>query len=70
MDEIGEQDGISRICKDAYAQTLAKFHPWLIQKGAGLAMLGLPTKKDLIAKVFCVLFINFNSVILYLNYNY
>ncbi|CAL8126914.1 unnamed protein product [Orchesella dallaii] len=51
MDSIGDQDGISRICKDAYAQTLAKFHPWLIQKGAGIAMLGLPTKKDLILKV-------------------
>jgi len=51
MESIGDQEGISRVCKDAYAQTLAKFHPWLIQKGAGLAMLGLPTKKDLIAKV-------------------
>jgi len=51
MDSIEDQDGISRVCKESYAQTLAKFHPWLIQKGAGLAMLGLPTKKDLIAKV-------------------
>lgn len=51
MDSISDQDGISRICKEAYSQTLAKFHPWLIQKGAGIAMLGLPTKKDLIAKV-------------------
>lgn len=51
VDDIGDQDGISKICKEAYAQTLAKFHPWLIQKGASIAMLGLPTKKDLIAKV-------------------
>lgn len=51
MESLGDNDGTSRISKDAYAQTLAKFHPWLIQKGAGIAMLGLPTKKDLIAKV-------------------
>ncbi|XP_021945493.1 ceramide-1-phosphate transfer protein [Folsomia candida] len=51
VDEIKDSEGTAHVCKEAYTQTLSKFHPWLIQKGALLAMYALPTKKDLISRV-------------------
>jgi len=51
VDGLEDNDGTAKACKSAYAETLAHYHPWLVQKGAGIAMLALPLKKDLIAKV-------------------
>lgn len=41
------------VCQAAYNNTLAHFHPWLIRKGATLAMHALPTRDHLLSKV-CV----------------
>lgn len=47
--DIGEKTcGISQ---ESYKKTLIKFHPWVVQKAALLAMHMLPTKEDLIIKI-------------------
>jgi len=51
IDGLKDSEGTSHVAKEAYTDTLAKYHPWLIQKGAILAMYALPNKKDLISKV-------------------
>jgi hypothetical protein len=51
VSKLGEEEKTSGVCREAYAATLAQYHPWLIQKGANFAMLALPLKKDLISKV-------------------
>ncbi|XP_053677628.1 ceramide-1-phosphate transfer protein [Anopheles nili] len=38
-------------CQTAYNDTLAQFHPWLIRKGATVAMYALPTRDQLLEKV-------------------
>jgi hypothetical protein len=48
---IKDDEGTYHICKESYKGTLAKFHPWIIQKGATLAMYALPTKKELFKRV-------------------
>lgn len=48
---IKEDEGTYHVCKEAYKGTLSKFHPWLIQKGATLAMYALPTKKEFFKRV-------------------
>lgn len=48
---IKDDDGTAHVCKEAYTKTLAKYHPWLIQKGAILAMYALPTKKEFFRRV-------------------
>lgn len=40
-------------CQISYNETLAKYHAWLIRKGATMAMHALPTKQYLLKKV-CV----------------
>ena len=49
--QIQDNEGTHYICKAAYDNTLAKYHPWLVKKGAHVAMYALPTKRDLFAKV-------------------
>jgi hypothetical protein len=39
------------ICYEAYEMTLAPYHPWIIRKGATVAMYALPTRDQLINKV-------------------
>jgi hypothetical protein len=41
------------ISQEAYKKTLMKFHPWVVQKAALLAMHMLPTKEVLIQKIVC-----------------
>lgn len=41
------------ICQASYNATLAQYHPWLVRKGALLAMHVLPTRDDLLKKI-CV----------------
>lgn len=44
-------DKTSSLAQSAYQDTLSKYHPWLIQKGAMLAMYTLPYRDELIKKV-------------------
>ncbi|XP_058067340.1 ceramide-1-phosphate transfer protein [Anopheles bellator] len=39
------------VCQSAYNDTLAQFHPWLIRKGANVAMYALPTRDQLLDRV-------------------
>ena len=39
------------LSQDAYKRTLMKYHPWVVQKAATLAMHMLPYKKGLLEKV-------------------
>ena len=39
---------VSNIASEVYHETLAKHHPWIVRKMAGVAMYILPCKKDLI----------------------
>lgn len=40
------EDGkTSAMCADAYNESLAKYHPWVIRKAAGLAFYGLPGRQ-------------------------
>lgn len=51
---LGELDNCqktSHVCQIAYNNTLAKFHPWLIKKGANVAMYTMPTREVLLKKV-------------------
>lgn len=51
LSEIEAHEKTTGICKVAYNDTLAQFHPWLVQKGALVAMYALPTREQLLAKV-------------------
>ncbi|XP_015926727.1 ceramide-1-phosphate transfer protein [Parasteatoda tepidariorum] len=42
----------SAIAQKCYKETLSKHHPWLIQKGAGIAMYTLPARQQFIEKVY------------------
>ncbi|KAH7957227.1 ceramide-1-phosphate transfer protein [Rhipicephalus sanguineus] len=41
---------VGKMAKESYDQTLAKYHPWLIRKGASIAMLTLPKVEEIFAK--------------------
>lgn len=49
--ELQEEEGTCKSCQVAYGNTLAEHHPWLIRKGATMAMHALPTKFNLLKKV-------------------
>merc|ERR1711970_1247362 len=51
LEYIEDEGYCSVISREAYEATLMKYHPWVVQKAAKLAMGLLPTKKGLIAKV-------------------
>lgn len=46
-------DKTNCVCQTSYNETLAHFHPWLIRKGATVAMYALPNRDQLLEKV-CV----------------
>uniref|UniRef100_A0A182JN07 Glycolipid transfer protein domain-containing protein n=1 Tax=Anopheles atroparvus TaxID=41427 RepID=A0A182JN07_ANOAO len=51
---LGELEGDGKtngVCQAAYNDTLAQFHPWLIRKGANVAMYALPNRDQLLDKV-------------------
>jgi len=48
---LSDEDKCSGVSRDAYEKTLMKYHPWVVQKGAKLAMGLLPTKRGLIDKI-------------------
>lgn len=39
------------VCQTAYNETLAQHHPWLVRKGAVVAMYAMPTREQLLNKV-------------------
>lgn len=41
---------VGKMAQESYDKTLAKHHPWLIRKGASLAMLTLPKVEEIFAK--------------------
>jgi len=51
LDDLEDETYLSQASKDAYEQTLMKYHPWIVQKAAKLAMGLLPSKAGLISKV-------------------
>jgi len=51
LDDIQDSDLCSVISVEAYEATLMKYHPWVVQKAAKLAMKLLPTKGGLTLKV-------------------
>ena len=46
--ESGNDARVSTIASEVYHKTLAKHHPWIVRKMAGVVMYTLPSKKDLI----------------------
>lgn len=51
LEDIQDDGYCSGISREAYEATLMKYHPWVVQKAAKLAMGLLPTKKGLVSKV-------------------
>ena len=51
LDDIRDADLCSVISVEAYEATLMKYHPWVVQNAAKLAMKFLPTKGGLTLKV-------------------
>lgn len=51
MSELDAAENTCSVCRTAYNETLAHYHPWLIQKGALMAMYALPTKTNLLNRV-------------------
>lgn len=48
---LEDQDKCCPLSQEAYRKTLMKYHPWVVQKAAQLAMHMLPTKEGLIQKI-------------------
>lgn len=44
-------DNLFGACKKAYNSTLAKYHPWIVQKAATMAMYAIPTKQGLLNRI-------------------
>lgn len=60
LSELSDDESTSRACREAYDDTLGKFHPFLIRTGARIAIYTLPTKDVLLKKVssiFCLIII-------------
>lgn len=51
LSESSDSDSSSSMASDAYSQSLANFHPWLIRKAALWAMYTLPSVGDLTKKI-------------------
>lgn len=53
LGELQPTDKTHVCCQTAYNQTLAMHHPWLVRKGAVMAMYTMPTRDALLGRV-CV----------------
>lgn len=51
MGDLKEDDSTVHVCREAYEQTLAKYHTFIVKKGAKLAMYAMPTRGQLLKKV-------------------
>ncbi|XP_053614693.1 ceramide-1-phosphate transfer protein [Plodia interpunctella] len=52
LSEAEETVNTCTTCQNSYNETLAEFHPWYIRKAATLAMHALPSRPDLLKKIF------------------
>ncbi|KAI8419795.1 hypothetical protein MSG28_008446 [Choristoneura fumiferana] len=52
LSEADDTVNTCTVCQNSYNETLAEFHPWYIRKAATLAMHALPTRPDLLKKIF------------------
>lgn len=50
--ELADQTGSGAIARECYKKTLAKYHPWYVQKTATFAMYTLPNREQLVDKAF------------------
>lgn len=51
LGKLSPSEKTSACCQIAYNQTLAQYHPWLVRKGAIVAMYTMPTRDQLLNKV-------------------
>ncbi|KAJ6643928.1 Ceramide-1-phosphate transfer protein [Pseudolycoriella hygida] len=51
LSKLSPSEKTSAVCQSAYNQTLAQYHPWLVRKGATVAMYTMPTRDQLLNKV-------------------
>merc|ERR1711915_345217 len=51
MEDLEDEAYLSTVSRVAYEKTLMKYHPWVVQKAAKMAMGLLPNKQGLILKV-------------------
>ncbi|RWS29701.1 ceramide-1-phosphate transfer protein-like protein [Leptotrombidium deliense] len=52
LSKLENNSATGGVARDCYKKSLAKYHPWYIQKTASVAMYTLPTRQDLIARAF------------------
>ena len=55
--ELSDEDKTHAVCQEAYNSTLANYHPWIVRKGAVVAMYALPTRGALLQKVHFILYV-------------
>lgn len=64
--ELGERESTVGVCKQVYKDTLANYHTFLVRTGANLAMLGMPTRDQMLCKVnTCLISMLWPSTIVY-----
>lgn len=51
LNEIEAHEKTATICKAAYNDTLAQYHPWIVRQGANVAMYAMPTREQLLNRV-------------------
>ncbi|XP_018577644.1 ceramide-1-phosphate transfer protein isoform X2 [Anoplophora glabripennis] len=51
LGDLRDEESTSSACREAYDQTLAKHHPFVIRNGAKVAIYTLPTREILLKKV-------------------
>lgn len=51
LERLGPNDKTVSCCQTAYNRTLANFHPWIVRKGAVVAMYAMPTRDQLLNRV-------------------
>ncbi|XP_019872360.1 ceramide-1-phosphate transfer protein [Aethina tumida] len=51
LNEIKDDEDTCYVCRDAYNETLAKHHPFLIRNGAKIAIYTLPKRQELLNRV-------------------
>jgi len=49
--DANNTDSLSKVGHEVYGDTLAHHHPWIVRKGANMAMYALPTREGLLKKV-------------------
>lgn len=50
--KVDDHESTSGLVREAYNQTLAKHHPWVVRKSVHLATLALPYRKVIIQRIY------------------